>query len=327
MNIDQIRPSIGTAILLGLREGDLPAPPTTAYLMVGEGCSNDCGFCTQARSASSSGDLLSRVTWPSFKTVEVLGSMANARKKGIGRLCLQVLSDPAIEDSISDLVSRLREASDGLPISISMSIRDEKALSKIKDAGADRIGIALDVGSRDLFESIKGRNAGNPFDWDEIWQGFQKALSIFGRGRVSTHMIIGMGETDSEVLDVMRRCRELGVLVSLFAYTPMKGTRMTFERPSLNRYRAIQMMRHLVMEKGIDDGFLFNDQGALIGLPDVEITSRNWIATSGCPECNRPYYNERPSGPMYNYPVEPPEGALRDAYELVDLYIDRNRAL
>jgi biotin synthase len=24
--------------------------------------------------------------------------------------------------------------------------------------------------------------------------------------------------------------------------------------------------------------------------------------TSGCPDCNRPYYNEKPSGPIYNYP-------------------------
>jgi biotin synthase-related radical SAM superfamily protein len=24
--------------------------------------------------------------------------------------------------------------------------------------------------------------------------------------------------------------------------------------------------------------------------------------TSGCKDCNRPYYNERPSGPLYNYP-------------------------
>ena len=24
--------------------------------------------------------------------------------------------------------------------------------------------------------------------------------------------------------------------------------------------------------------------------------------TSGCPDCNRPFYNEKPSGPIYNYP-------------------------
>jgi biotin synthase len=29
--------------------------------------------------------------------------------------------------------------------------------------------------------------------------------------------------------------------------------------------------------------------------------------TSGCPDCNRPLYNERPGGPMYNY-AEPLTG-------------------
>jgi biotin synthase-related radical SAM superfamily protein len=24
--------------------------------------------------------------------------------------------------------------------------------------------------------------------------------------------------------------------------------------------------------------------------------------TSGCADCNRPFYNEKPSGPIYNYP-------------------------
>jgi biotin synthase-related radical SAM superfamily protein len=24
--------------------------------------------------------------------------------------------------------------------------------------------------------------------------------------------------------------------------------------------------------------------------------------TSGCADCNRPYYNEQPGGPLYNYP-------------------------
>jgi hypothetical protein len=26
------------------------------------------------------------------------------------------------------------------------------------------------------------------------------------------------------------------------------------------------------------------------------------LQTSGCPGCNRPYYNEQPGGPLYNYP-------------------------
>jgi biotin synthase len=38
--------------------------------------------------------------------------------------------------------------------------------------------------------------------------------------------------------------------------------------------------------------------------------------TSGCPDCNRPFYNERPGGPMYNYsmPLTSPqiEAAIED---------------
>jgi len=29
------------------------------------------------------------------------------------------------------------------------------------------------------------------------------------------------------------------------------------------------------------------------------------FVTSGCPGCNRPYYNEKPGGPLYNYPRQP----------------------
>jgi biotin synthase len=32
------------------------------------------------------------------------------------------------------------------------------------------------------------------------------------------------------------------------------------------------------------------------------IDSGNPFLTPGCPDCNRPFYNEKPSGPIYNYP-------------------------
>jgi biotin synthase-related radical SAM superfamily protein len=40
------------------------------------------------------------------------------------------------------------------------------------------------------------------------------------------------------------------------------------------------------------------------GRPDLARTLADGVAfqTSGCPDCNRPFYNERPGGPLYNYP-------------------------
>jgi len=61
----------------------------------------------------------------------------------------------------------------------------------------------------------------------------------------------------------------------------------------------------------------FDASGRIIdfGLPRgelVEIASTGEpFMTSGCPGCNRPYYNERPSGPLYNYPFRPGEEDIK----------------
>jgi biotin synthase len=54
----------------------------------------------------------------------------------------------------------------------------------------------------------------------------------------------------------------------------------------------------------------FNEEGDVSGfgvdkqtLSQIARTSEAF-RTSGCPDCNRPYYNEKPSGPMYNYPED-----------------------
>ena len=79
----RIRVSLGTAIVLGLLDGKLDAQPTTAYLMtykVGK-CTANCGFCPQAEGSKSSTELLSRVTWPTFPTPNVLAALSNAARR------------------------------------------------------------------------------------------------------------------------------------------------------------------------------------------------------------------------------------------------------
>ena len=87
---EQIRVSLGTAIVLGLLEGKLDAEPTTAYLMTyrtGK-CTANCGFCPQARASKSNTELLSRVSWPTFPTPNVLTALADDGKEGKNQACL-----------------------------------------------------------------------------------------------------------------------------------------------------------------------------------------------------------------------------------------------
>jgi biotin synthase len=69
------------------------------------------------------------------------------------------------------------------------------------------------------------------------------------------------------------------------------------------------------------DDFVFDEQGALTairltGWPAL-LADGNAFRTSGCPDCNRPFYNERPGGTMYNY-AQPlnPQQAQRAIYEM-----------
>jgi len=56
---------------------------------------------------------------------------------------------------------------------------------------------------------------------------------------------------------------------------------------------------------------VFDSEGNLSSLGVSEELLRNEVlsgvpfVTSGCPDCNRPYYNERPGGKLYNYPEKP----------------------
>jgi biotin synthase len=300
--LEKIRLSIGTAISLGLRRGALPDPPTTAYLMVGSRCINNCAFCTQAREADSSGDLLSRVVWPEFDMDTALKALTRCNETGINRICIQCLIDPVEINEIPELVKILADRI-GVSISVSISAVDRPMLERLKDAGASRVGIALDGASEEVFDRIKGADVGNPYTWEGNWRSLGSAVEIFGRGHVSTHIIVGLGETDEDIVRTMIKCMEEGVLASLFAYTSMKGTQQIGDPPELERYRALQVARAIIMDKGVLKGFKFDEDGKLIDLPsEVDLDPEVIFQTRGCPDCNRPYYNERPGGPLYNFP-------------------------
>jgi biotin synthase len=79
--------------------------------------------------------------------------------------------------------------------------------------------------------------------------------------------------------------------------------------PKLESYRRVQLARHLIISgKTKFNEMTFNTASEITGYgipPEViDQTIESGIAfrTSGCPDCNRPYYNEKPSGPIYNYP-------------------------
>jgi biotin synthase len=95
-----------------------------------------------------------------------------------------------------------------------------------------------------------------------------------------------------------------GITVGLFAFTPVRGTHLADQPPPpLPVYRRMQAARWLIVHDEAHAGAMaFDEEGHLVDLAAPVPTTGEPFRTSGCPDCNRPFYNEQPSGPLYNYP-------------------------
>jgi lipoyl synthase len=311
---EQIRVSVGTAIVLGLIEGKLDAKPTTAYLMTYKAgkCTANCGFCPQARESKSSTELLSRVTWPTFLTTKVLTALTNATKGGkIKRVCIQSLNYPEVFTHLEALLEEIKKHSK-IAVSVSCQPINRDNIERLENAGVNRLGIALDAASEAIFDKVKGKDAGGSYVWHNQFLLLNQALDVFGEGNVSTHVIVGLGETEKDAIEVIQMCVDMGVLPALFAFTPIRGTALENNSPpKVEAYRRLQLARYLIVNgKTRVADMQFDEDGKITryGLTNealnVEIEGGLPFQTSGCPDCNRPFYNEKPSGPIYNYPTK-----------------------
>ncbi len=312
---ERIRVSTGSAIVLGLLRGRLDAKPTTIYLLTyrDEKCSANCGFCPQAKTSKGRADMLSRVTWPPFPTERVFSRIERITKAdAVKRVCIQALNYPTVFDDILSLVGEIKSRAK-VPISVSCQPLDREKMKMLAEGGVDRISIALDAATEEIFDKIKGRIAGGPYVWEKQREALREAVKIFGEGNITTHLIVGLGETEEEMVQMIQWCVDLGVYPSLFAFTPIPGTLLeNSPQPSLSHYRRVQIAHYLITHgKTRYENMIFDDDGCLIDFGVSGEQLREVIemgepfVTSGCAGCNRPYYNEKPSGPLYNYPRQP----------------------
>lgn len=312
-----MRVSSGSAVAIGLEPGRLAARPTTLYLLTYSParCMADCAFCSQARRSSAASEMLSRVAWPAYPLENVVSRLWKARELGLRRVCIQALSYPGVYEDALAIARAIRESAE-LPIAVSSPPFAEDEMRQLKANGVDRASFSLDAATREVFERVKGSDG--VFTWDGQMEALRAALRVFGRGRAVSHLIAGLGETEEELLSAVQRLFDEGVYPALFAFTPIPGTTLELHPPPpVESYRRLQLAHHLITTgKARLDGMRFNERGEVtsFSLEGEElrraVRSGRPFQTSGCPGCNRPYYNESPRGPVYNYPSRIPAADL-----------------
>ncbi|KLO22663.1 radical SAM protein [Marinitoga sp. 1197] len=288
----KLKLSYATAVLLGLKKGKINFEMPTAYLMLGEKCVYNCSFCAQAREAESDKDYLSRIKWPEYDIKEFLSKLKENNL--FKRLCIQVVNTETYFYDLKDLLNEINDID--ILKAISFRPKSFEEVESIFNYNIDNLGISLDVANKELFPKIRGGS------FDSLFNILIQSAKKYP-GKITTHVIVGLGETDKDLIDLMFEMKKYNILVSLFAFTPIQGTKLENKQPpSIERYRKIQIAREIIEKNNVKkEDFMF-ENNSLIKFPEIKISEDEAIKTSGCSYCTRPFYNEKPNKILYNIP-------------------------
>lgn len=327
---DYVRLSFGADMVLGFSPGVFykNVLNTTINLLqyYPDGCKANCVYCGQARESpvGTEQKTLIRVDWPLRpldKVLERIRERQGDPKYGLQRICVGQLAHPRASPDSIEITRRIREAGIDLQISelVTATYTSRSHMLEMRRAGGDMIDVAVDAASKRVFDQVRGKAVRSMHTWERYISAIDDAVEIFGKMNAGIHLIVGLGETEKEAIDLMVYTHSRGAKLSLFAFYPEENTPMEDRKPvPVNVYRRMQIARWLIEHDIVgQDAFVFDEKGELkdITIPaDLKVEDvQGAFLTSGCPGCNRPYSNERPNMTPRNVPYYPTGNLVRSA--------------
>ncbi|MFH1612923.1 MAG: radical SAM protein [bacterium] len=315
---EYLKMSLASALTLGLKQGkfyrNAKSHCLNLLLIYENGCIANCSYCGLSSKRIGNNKSFIRVDWPIYKLDEIIEKTKNC--DDIKRICISMVTR---KESISDIIKisyKIKEKI-SLPLSflISPTIIEKKDLLEFKNVGVDKIGIALDCATEQIFEEIRGKN---PHKWEKYWEIITQAQKIFRPEQIGIHLIVGLGETEKQMLDVIQKIHNNGSNTHLFSFFPEMGSKLENKKaPLISSYRRIQLGKFLIDENLIKaEQIFFNSKDEVLNFGLDEkflekvIQEGNPFLTSGCSGkneklvCNRPYANSLPDN-IRNFPFLP----------------------
>ncbi|MHA1267259.1 MAG: MSMEG_0568 family radical SAM protein [Candidatus Helarchaeota archaeon] len=124
----------------------------------------------------------------------------------------------------ADIVREIRK-DHKLPIHVQLEPPENiKALEELYQVGVETIGIHLESFDRNILQKICPGKIQIPYEqYKNAWNA---ALDIFGENQVDSYVIVGLGESDGNVLKGVEQLSQLGIIPYVVPFRPITGTPM-----------------------------------------------------------------------------------------------------
>ena len=336
---DYVQLSTAAAITLGINNGRMYRCSCTRCLNLlltyPEGCRANCAYCGLARHREAERDYADRnfirVDWPAVPMETVVEKVAQAGDQTeFHRMCISMITHPRSDDDTVSVLKKWTERIDPdfIPVSIlsNPTTMQRENVKELKDLGADIFTVAMDAATPELFDRTRGKGVQSPHKWSKYWEILMHARDIFGPQKFGVHIIVGMGETEFEVLNLAQQVVDLGGHNHMFCFFPEQGSLMDhLPATPRDQWRRVQLARYLIDYRDVRvQQMKFDQHGRVInfgiGQAELDDVIKAGVAfrTSGCPgkfqddisACDRPYGDSPPSN-IASYPFQPKKKDIR----------------
>jgi radical SAM protein (TIGR04043 family) len=153
---------------------------------------------------------------------------------------------------ISKCAAAIKEAC-GLPIQVQFEPPDDMSvLDEVHRAGVDAVGIHIETFDPEVLARVAAGKA--QCGVEGYFRTWERAVEVFGRGAVTTYVLLGMGERPELIEEGCRRATEMGVYPFVVPLRPVPGTLMADAEPPdadyvAEMYRSVSAM---IAEAGLD---------------------------------------------------------------------------
>ncbi|MFW9933200.1 MAG: radical SAM protein, partial [Candidatus Thorarchaeota archaeon] len=268
-----VRTSLAAAMTMGKLQGrfyrNAKLHCINLLLTYNEGCHAKCAYCGLSGSRESDTEWTEnsfiRVDWPVYSVEEVKAAIRSGACSHVERVCISMITLGRARDDCISVVSDIKEVIPRISVLLTPTIVNKDWLIRLKEAGADKVGIAVDAATEEIFEKLRGKGVSGPHKWSKYWETIEDSVEVFGRFNVGVHLIVGVGETEHEMLRTIQKAHDIGASTHLFSFFPEEGSVMeNVSQPPLGSYRRVQLGRYIInYNHGRFDDMIFNTSGQL----------------------------------------------------------------
>jgi biotin synthase-related radical SAM superfamily protein len=182
--------------------------PYQAFVNLDSACVMDCKFCASPRLGRHGTKgltdqnilkmILDATTNPDFESVAFTSAVPESPGMTVERM--------------ARLVREVRVLLPKVPIGVEPYATRPDQVNLLKDAGADEMKLNIETFDRDIFEKVCPKR-----DYDTILHMINHAGRVFGKNRVCSNIIFGLGESDENILEGTKVLANMGSVATLRA--------------------------------------------------------------------------------------------------------------